>query len=213
MTHKIGFLLTGNGQLVNSAAKWHFMFGEKMVPITIRLILGRGWGQGPTHCQNLHAWFAHIPGLKVVMPTFPNDAYNLLKASISDPNPVIFLEHRWLHNSKWNVENSSITKIGESRICRTGNDLTIVSSSYLTLEALKAAKYLEEKYGVKCDVIDLVSIKPLDSKSIQDSVAKTGSLLVLDSGHEICGLAAEIIAQISATMFKQLKIPPETMHE
>ena len=96
MVHqRVDFALLAMDQLVNNAAKWHYMFGgKKSVPITIRLVVGKGWGQGPTHSQSLQSWFAHIPGLKVVMPTFPSDAYNLLKKSIRDPNPVIFIEHR-----------------------------------------------------------------------------------------------------------------------
>ena len=98
MHQRLDFFLLAMDQLVNSAAKWRFMFGgQNSVPITIRLIVGKGWGQGPTHSQSLQSWFAHIPGLKVVMPALPSDAYNLLKASIRDPNPVIFIEHRWLH--------------------------------------------------------------------------------------------------------------------
>ena len=98
---RLDFFLLAMDQLVNSAAKWHYMFGSKTpIPITIRLIIGRGWGQGPTHSQNLQSWFNHIPGLKVVMPTFANDARDALISSIFDPNPVIFLEHRWLHENK-----------------------------------------------------------------------------------------------------------------
>ena len=102
MTHqRLDFFLLGLDQLINAAAKMHYMFGGQLeCPITIRLIIGRGWGQGPTHSQNLHSWFAHIPGLKVVMPTFPADAKSLLEESIEDPNPVVFLEHRWLHNTE-----------------------------------------------------------------------------------------------------------------
>lgn len=105
MTHqRLDFFLLALDQLVNGAAKWHYMFGSQVtVPLTIRLILGRGWGQGPTHSQNLQAWFAHIPGLKVVMPTTPGDAKGLLLSSVFDPNPVVFLEHRWLHNTMGEV--------------------------------------------------------------------------------------------------------------
>ena len=107
MHQRLDFFLLAMDQLVNSAAKWHYMFGGlKSVPITIRLVVGKGWGQGPTHSQSLQSWFAHIPGLKVVMPSLPSDAYNLLKASIRDPNPVIFIEHRWLHG----VEEKKLLK-------------------------------------------------------------------------------------------------------
>ena len=110
MTHqRLDFFLLAMDQLVNSAAKWHYMFGSQIsVPITIRLIVGRGWGQGPIHSQNLQAWFAHVPGLKVVMPTTPADAKGLLLSSIFDPNPVVFLEHRWLHQSVGEVEKGDI---------------------------------------------------------------------------------------------------------
>ena len=101
VTHqRLDFFLLAMDQLVNSAAKWHFMFGsQQSVPITIRLIIGKGWGQGPTHSQALHAWFSHIPGLKVIAPSNPRDAKEMTLAAIEDPNPVLILEHRWLHNS------------------------------------------------------------------------------------------------------------------
>ena len=120
MVHqRLDFFLLAMDQLVNSAAKWHFMFGgERGIPITIRLILGRGWGQGPTHSQSLQAWFAHIPGLKVVMPTSAEDAKGLLLSSIFDDNPVLFLEHRWLHNTIGVVpEFGYITPIGKPVEC------------------------------------------------------------------------------------------------
>ena len=108
---RLDFFLLAMDQLVNSAAKWHFMFGgQQSVPLTIRLITGRGWGQGPTHSQNLHSWFAHIPGLKVVMPSFASEVAALLQASIDDPNPVIFIEDRWIHNLNANVQDSRINQ-------------------------------------------------------------------------------------------------------
>src|SRR5690606_17473070 len=113
------------------------------VPITIRLILGRGWGQGPTHSQNLQAWFAHIPGLKVVTPATPEDARGLLLASIFDPDPVVFLEHRWLHATRGAVpKGMAHTPIGQARRVREGADVTIVAMSYLVAEAVHAADWL-----------------------------------------------------------------------
>ena len=115
MHQRLDFFLLAMDQLVNSAAKWHYMFGgQKSIPITIRLIVGKGWGQGPTHSQSLQSWFAHIPGLKVVMQ-LPSDAYNLLKDSIRDPNPVIFIEHRWLHDQKKKITKEK-NKIGHSKL-------------------------------------------------------------------------------------------------
>jgi pyruvate/2-oxoglutarate/acetoin dehydrogenase E1 component len=210
MTHqRLDFFLLAMDQLVNGAAKWHYMFGgQNSVPITIRLILGRGWGQGPTHSQNLQAWFAHIPGLKVVMPTTPEDAKGLLLASIFDPNPVIFLEHRWLHNTVGEVPDGDFrVPLGQARKVRSGDDITIVSMSYMTVEALHAADYLEIQ-GISCEVIDLRTIKPLDWLSVFDSVTKTGRLLVLDSGFTTGSVAGEIVARVAMERFSQLKSPP-----
>ena len=184
--------------------------GELNCPITIRLIIGRGWGQGPTHSQNLQSWFAHIPGLKVVMPTFPSDAKELLEEAIQDPNPVIFLEHRWLHNTEdppeMHFENR--ISIGESRICKNGSDFTVITSGLLTLEAMKAASHLKEKYKILIEVIDLISIKPIDYKTIQSSVMKTKNLLVVDSGYSSCSIASEIISYITERNFSDLNSAP-----
>ena len=211
VTHqRLDFFLLAMDQLVNSAAKWYYMFGsQKPVPITIRLIIGRGWGQGPTHSQNLQAWFNHVPGLKVVMPTFADDAKGLLIESIFDPNPVVFLEHRWLHNtSAIKKKGDYRVKIGKSKICRKGKHITILSMSYLTLEALKATKYLYDKFKISVEVIDLRTVKPLDWKTIFQSIKKTKRLLVLDTGFTTGSVAAEIIAKISIEKFKILKSAP-----
>jgi pyruvate/2-oxoglutarate/acetoin dehydrogenase E1 component len=210
MTHqRIDFFLLAMDQLINSAAKWHYMFGcQNSIPITIRLIIGRGWGQGPTHSQNLQAWFAHIPGLKVVMPTTPEDAKGLLISSILDPNPVVFLEHRWLHNSVGEVpEGDFRLPLGKAKVLRAGTDVTIVSMSYLSIEALHAADYLEAQ-GFSCEVIDLRTIKPLDWDAIMHSVAKTGRLLALDSGFTTGSVAGEIVARVAIEAFDKLKAAP-----
>jgi len=210
MTHqRIDFFLLAMDQLVNSAAKWHYMFGSQTsIPITIRLIIGRGWGQGPTHSQNLQAWFAHIPGLKVVMPTTPEDAKGLLISSIFDPNPVVFLEHRWLHNTIGEVPGGDFrVPIGKAKIVRAGADVTIVSMSYMTIEALHAADYLATQ-GITCEIIDLRTIKPLDWDAVMDSVAKTGRLLALDSGFTTGSVAGEIVARVAIEVFDKLKVPP-----
>ena len=210
VTHqRLDFFLLAMDQLVNGAAKWHYMFGgQNSIPITIRLIIGRGWGQGPTHSQNLHAWFAHIPGLKVVMPTMPEDAKRLLLASIFDPNPVIFLEHRWLHNTIGEVpEGDERVPLGRARIARAGTDITIVSMSYMTVEALHAAEFLKE-HGVSCEIIDLRIIKPLDWETVFASVSKTGRLLALDSGFTTGSVAGEIVARVAMELFSALKCAP-----
>ena len=210
MTHqRLDFFLLAMDQLVNSAAKWHYMFGSQIsVPITIRLIVGRGWGQGPTHSQNLQAWFAHVPGLKVVMPTTPADAKGLLLSSIFDPNPVVFLEHRWLHQSVGEVEKGDIrVPIGLAKIVRMGKDVTVVAASYLVVEALQAAKVLAEE-GIECEVIDLRTISPLDWDAVHSSVKKTRRLIVLDSGAQTGSVAGEIIARVAIKQHHVLEAAP-----
>jgi len=210
VTHqRLDFFLLAMDQLVNGAAKWHYMYGgQNSVPITIRLIIGRGWGQGPTHSQNLQAWFAHIPGLKVVMPTTPEDAKGLLLSSIFDPNPVVFLEHRWLHNALGEVpEGDARVPLGQARIARVGTDVTIVAMSYMTVEALHAADYMTMQ-GISCEVIDLRTIKPLDWQTVMDSVVKTGRLLALDSGFTTGSVAGEIVARVAMEKFSELKSAP-----
>lgn len=211
VTHqRLDFFLLAMDQLVNSAAKWYYMFGsKKSVPITIRLILGRGWGQGPTHSQNLQAWFNHIPGLKVVMPSFADDAKGLLISSILDPNPVIFLEHRWLHNTKsFRKNDGNKIKIGKAKVCTKGKDITIISMSYLTLEAIKAADFLRKNFQISAEVIDLRSIKPMDWSTLFKSIKKTKRVIICDTGFSTNSVASEIIAKISTDIFHALKSPP-----
>tara|TARA_B100001250_G_C19811734_1_gene796023 strand:+ start:792 stop:1847 length:1056 start_codon:yes stop_codon:yes gene_type:complete len=207
---RLDFFLLAMDQLVNNAAKWHYMFGgQSSVPITIRLIIGRGWGQGPTHSQNLQAIFAHIPGLKVVMPATAADAKGLLLSSIFDNNPVIFLEHRWLHNLEGDVPKGNYRiPIGKANYLTRGSDITIVSLSYMTIEALHAVDALE-KEGISCDLIDLRTIKPIDFDPIITSVKKTGRLLALDTGVRTGSIAGEIIARVSIESFDSLIQPPE----
>jgi acetoin:2,6-dichlorophenolindophenol oxidoreductase subunit beta len=210
MTHqRLDFFLLAMDQLVNSAAKWHYMFGGKAsVPITIRLIIGRGWGQGPTHAQSLQSWFAHVPGLKVVMPTFPDDAKRLLLESIFDPDPVVFLEHRWLHNLSGSVpEGDHRTELGVARRVTKGDDLTIVAMSYLTVEALHAAETLKTA-GITCDIVDLRSIQPMDFEAIFASVGRTGRLLVLDTANQSCSVASDIVARVATQCHGSLRCAP-----
>lgn len=210
MTHqRLDFFLLALDQLVNGAAKMHYMFGGKVkIPITIRLIIGRGWGQGPTHSQNLQSWFAHIPGLKVVMPSSVNDAYSLLYNSIFDPNPVIFLEHRWLHNSfSKDFNKSKNILIGTASKIYSGIDFTVVSMSYMTLEARKARNYLKQK-GISIDLIDLRTIKPIDYDLIYQSLEKTNRILVLDTGNATCSISSEIISRICLEKFEFLSTQP-----
>lgn len=210
ITHqRIDFAVLSLEQLVNQASNWHYMFGGKAsVPLVIRMIIGRGWGQGPQHSQSLQSWFAHVPGLKVVMPTTPYDAKGLLASSIEDENPVIFIEHRWLHGITGEVPSHFYTTpIGKARVAREGTDLTIVSTSYMTLEAMEAAKMLASD-GVNVEVIDVRTLKPLDEDTIFESVSKTGNLIAADSGWRTLGFAAEILARVTEKRFSKLKKAP-----
>jgi len=213
ITHqRLDFFLLAVDQLVNNAAKWHYMFGGNLsVPITIRLLIGRGWGQGPTHSQSLQSWFAHIPGLKVVMPSTAQDAKGLLLSSIFDDNPVIFIEHRWLHNLEGEVpEGDFRIPIGKAQKLRTGNDISIISLSYMTIEALHAIEVLG-KHGISCDLVDLRSVNPIDWEMVINSVRKTGRVLALDTAAGTCSVASEIIARVSMECFSNLKQSPERL--
>jgi len=210
MVHqRLDFFLLAMDQLVNTAAKWHYMFGgQQSVPITIRLMIGHGWGQGPTHSQNLQAWFAHVPGLKVVMPTSPSDAKGLLLASIFDDNPVVFIEHRWCHNAEGHVpEGFYLEELERAKVVRSGADVTIVALSYMVIEAIRAATFLETE-GIKVEVIDLRSIQPLDWPCVFESVRKTGRLLAVDTAQETCSVSSEVVARVSMELYAELKCAP-----
>lgn len=209
---RVDFFLLAMDQLVNSAAKWHYMFGgQNSVPITIRLVIGRGWGQGPTHSQALHSWFAHVPGLKVVMPTNAEDAKGLLLESIFDNNPVIFLEHRWLHNMEGEVSEGDFRiPLGKARLAHQGDDVTIVSNSFMTVEALHAAEHVKAE-GVGCDVVDLRTVRPLDWDAVFSSVKRTGRLLVLDIGAPMASVSSEIIARVAMEIPGALKAAPQRL--
>jgi len=213
MTHqRLDFALLSMDQLVNNAAKWRFMFGgARGVPLTVRMILGRGWGQGPTHSQNLQAWFAHVPGLKVVMPSTADDAKGLLLSSIFDDDPVVFLEHRWLHNLRGEVRAGDCrVPIGQARVVRRGTELTVVAMSYMTVEALHAVDHLDAQ-GISCELIDLRSIRPLDWTAIETSVKRTGRLLVLDTGTLTGSVSGEIVARVASTCWNALVCAPQRL--
>jgi pyruvate/2-oxoglutarate/acetoin dehydrogenase E1 component len=211
MTHqRLDFFLLAMDQLVNNAAKWRYMFGGQSAPvrIAIRLILGRGWGQGPTHSQSLQSWFAHVPGLRVVMPAFPTDAKGLLLSGLFSDSPFLFLEHRWLHNLCGPVpEGDCRVPLGLAQIVSPGTDVTIVSMSYMTVEALHAVNFLRQA-GVSAELVDLRTIRPLDWDTVLGSVRKTGRLVAVDTSHAMCSVASEIVATAAMECFGQLKAAP-----
>lgn len=210
MTHqRVDFALLAMEQLVNQAAKWRYMFdGQHSVPAVYRLIIGRGWGQGPQHSQNLQALFAHIPGLKVVMPTTAHDVKGMMIAAIEDNDPVVILEHRWLYNIKDTVpEHMYRVPLNKAQVVREGTDVTIVSTSHMTLEALRAADTLASE-GISTEIVDLRSLRPIDDKTIMQSVKKTGHLIAVDTGWSSCGISAEILALVAEIGFGFLKSAP-----
>ncbi|MEZ5665913.1 MAG: transketolase C-terminal domain-containing protein [Alphaproteobacteria bacterium] len=211
MTHmRLEFAMLAIDQIVNQAAKWHYMFGgQATVPLVVRLIVGRGWGQGPQHSQSLHAWFAHVPGLKVAMPATPHDAKGLLIAAVEDDAPVLFIEHRWLHGITGPVpEGPYRVPLGRSAVLRPGRDVTVVAASYMTLEARKAADRLAAE-GIEAEIVDLRTLNPLDDRPVLDSVAKTGRLVVCDHASRHAGFAGEIVARVCERRWGALKSPPE----
>jgi pyruvate/2-oxoglutarate/acetoin dehydrogenase E1 component len=210
ITHqRVEFALLAIEQITNQAAKWNYMTeGSKPVPLVIRLIIGRGWGQGPQHSQSLDPWFAHIPGLKVVAPASPRDAKGLMIAAVRDNNPVIIMEHRWLHQTYGSVPEPPFeTEIGKARVVREGKDLTIVTYSYMVLEALKTANKLAEE-NIEVEVIDLQSYRPLDHDTLLKSVRKTSRLITLDNGWIKFGIGAEVVAEIVSRDLSALKKAP-----
>ena len=202
MVHqRIDFTLYAFDQIVNNAAKWHSMFGGKAgnVPLVIRAIIGRGWGQGNQHSQNLAHLYAMIPGLKVVVPSNARDAHDLLLWAINEPNPVMFIEHRWLHNtsSYLNPPSIAIDKEVKARYVTEGNHLTLVAWSYMVVEALKAQRFIKEYTDIQLEIIDMRSLRPLDIGAVKYSVKKTKRLLVLEEAWRFNGLASEIISEIA----------------
>ena len=198
MVHmRVDFSTLAMDQMVNQVAKWHFMYGGKMIaPMVFRMIIGRGWGQGPQHSQSLQAWFAHVPGFKVLMPTTAYDAKGMLITAIKDNAPVVIFEHRWLYNVEGIVPSKPYeVSLNKAKVMRVGKDITIAATSYMVLEALKAADILAN-YGVDVEVIDIRSIVPLDIECIFNSVKKTKSLIVADTGTTSFGISAEIISRI-----------------
>jgi pyruvate dehydrogenase E1 component beta subunit len=211
MVHqRVDFVMLALDQIVNNAAKWHYMFGgQASVPLVIRLIVGRGWGQGPQHSQALQATFAHFPGLKVVSPATPYDAKGMLIAAIEDPNPVIFLEHRWLHPTFGPVPAGAYrVPIGRAHVARSGTDVSIVTSSYMFVESMRAAEALADQ-GISVEVVDLRTIRPLDRDTIVASVRRTGRVVVADGGWKSFGVAAEIVATLVDGAFDALRRAPK----
>jgi len=205
---RMDFLLLSFDQLVNHASKWSYMFaGQVKVPMVIRTISARGWGSGAQHSQCIQGMLMNVPGLKIVAPATPYDAKGLMISAIIDNNPVLFVEHRWLHKTTGHVpEELYSIPIGKGVIRRKGEDVTIVAISYMLVEALRAAEKLQ-KDGISAEVVDLRSLKPFDGEIILESVAKTGRLLIADTGCKTGSVASEIAAFAAENAFHLLKKP------
>jgi len=202
------FVLMAMNQLVNMAStKSYISNGRLSVPMVVRTMIGRSWGQGPQHSKSMHSVFAHFPGLKVVMPSDPQDGYSLLRSAIQDNNPVIFLEHRWLYDVVGEVDDDLQVPLGDCKILKTGIDVTILSCSWMSVEAMQAAAILS-RYGVEAEVIDVRTIAPLDFQPIINSVDKTGRVVIADNDWMFCGTSAELSAQVTEKCFANLKAAP-----
>jgi len=206
------FALVAADQIINQAAKLRYMSGGTVsVPIVIRAQQGGGRGNGAQHSQSFESWLAQAPGLIVVAPSTPADAKGLLKSSIRAGNPVIFIEHKLLYNTKGDVPESDYSiPLGRAEIKRDGRDITIVSYSRSLLFALEAAETLAQK-GIEAEVIDLRTIEPLDMQAVLESVRGTGRLLIVHESHSNCGLGAEIIARIYEQAPDTLIVPPRRL--
>ena len=194
---RMDFLMLAMNQLVNIAAKSHYMYGGQVhIPLVVRSMIGKSWGQGAQQSQGLYSFFMHVPGLKVVAPTTPYDAKGCLIAAIEDDNPVMYVEHRILHFQKGPVpENRYTVRPGQARVTAEGTDVTLIGLSYMQIECLRARHYLQD-VGISAEVIDPIWLSPLDVKTIANSVRKTGRLIVVDNGWTTCGAGAEIISQV-----------------
>ncbi len=201
-THiRMDFMMLAMNQIVNMAAKMRYMYGGTVkVPLVIRCVIGRSWGQGAQHSQGLHGLFMHLPGLRVVAPTTPYDAKGCLIQSIREDNPVIFVEHRMVHFQRGHVPEESYTvPFGKARILARGNDITMVGVSHSIVDCMRAKDALATA-GISAEVIDPVSLSPLDVATISESVRRTGRLLIVDSAWTFCGPSAEIAASVCESL-------------
>lgn len=197
---RIDFMLLAVDQIVTQAAKWRHMFGgQSDCPVTFRGIINRGGEQGAQHSQSLHSWFAHIPGLKVVMPYSAKDSRDLLIASVLSPDPVLYIDDRWLYELEEDYSEIELLDLNQVKPKKLmfGEDITIVGLGYSTSLAVEGAKNLENEINRSADVFDLRIINPLNCEDIISSVKKTGRLLVIDGDWKTAGMAGEIISRVT----------------
>jgi len=195
---RMDFLLLAMNQLINVAAKARYMYGGQVhVPVVVRAMIGKSWGQGAQHSQALYSFFMHVPGVKVVAPTTPYDAKGCLIHAIRDNDPVLYIEHRILHFQSGPVpEASYAVSPGKARIVTAGRDVTLVGISYMQVECIRAQRYLQS-IGISAEVIDPIWLSPLDIDTVVQSARKTGRLCVVDNGWTTCGAGSEIAALVA----------------
>ncbi len=205
---RMDFMLLAADPIINQAANWSYLFaGQVSVPVVIRAVINRGGEQGAQHSQAMHALFAHVPGLKVVMPSTPHDAKGLLIAAVRDGNPVLYIDDRWLYELDGEVPEALYeVPIGSAAVRRSGKDVTVVATSYMAAEATKAVETLTQR-GIDVELIDLRSVKPWDRNLVYSSVGKTGRLVIADAAWMSGGIAAEIAASVVGEIFHALKAP------
>ncbi len=208
--HRLDFMLYSFDAIVNWLSLWHFKSNRKTsANVTIRAIVGKGWGQGPQHSKSLHSWFSNLPGIKVAMPATAFDAKGLLIESVLDDNPCIIVEHRSLFNQKDLVpEKLYRVKFGEAAIKKLGKDLTLISIGSFLQEATEVTKILYDKYKIDVELIDLRTLYPIDKNKILKSVKKTKNLVILDPSWKSFGASAEIISIVTEVQSKILKSNP-----
>ena len=205
---RMDFMLLAVDPIMNQAANWSYLFaGRASVPVVIRAVINRGGEQGAQHSQALQALFAHVPGLKVVMPATPYDAKGLLIAAVRDGNPVLYIDDRWLYDLQGDVPESLYeVPIGSAALRRSGRDVTLLATSYMASEATKAVEVLTQR-GIYVELIDVRSIKPWDRNLVYSSIGKTGRLVIADAAWMSGGFAAEIAASVAGEIFHALKSP------
>lgn len=199
---RMDFMILAMDPIVNQGAKWGHMLGGQGYPaVTIRAVINRGGQQGAQHSQALHSWFAHIPGLRVVMPATVADARDLLIAATQSNDPVLYIDDRWLYDQKAALPPAGPVDLRsiKPQVLREGTDITLVAASYSTQLALEAAELLKEQ-GVSAEVIDLRVINPIDHSAAIASARKTGRLVAIDGGWSNCGLAGEVIAGVTEAL-------------
>ena len=212
---RMDFMILAMDPIVNAAAKWRYALNwQGAIPLTIRAIINRGGEQGAQHSQSLQSWFAHVPGLRVVMPSSPKDAYFLMRSCMESPDPCIYIEDRWSYGIEEEFDiHDPVPKLSDIKpsVVFKGQDITLVSLGFAVHQSISAAEELKE-LGINVEVIDLKILNPMNLDIIFESVKKTGSIIVVDASWQNCSVASEIVASVVINCFEFLKTPPERMN-